>query len=142
MQMKKTDRILENLRNDGFKITKVRSGIVEFFQHSGSPISASDLILTFAEKKIPVNKTTIYRELDFLLENGYIRGVEFGEGKKRYELANETHHHHLVCLKCKKTFDVELKINLKKEESRLEKANKFTIRNHNLEFFGYCSDCS
>jgi len=139
--MKNYDQLVQRLKKGGFKITRARTKIVEMFCESSTPISALDLIISFQKLKIPVNKTTIYRELEFLVKNGYIKEIEFGEGMKRYELEGESHHHHLICLKCKKVLDVELKIELEKEEARLERENKFKIRNHNLEFFGYCSNC-
>jgi Fur family transcriptional regulator, ferric uptake regulator len=139
--MQSIHAITDNLKKEGFKITKIRLGIIDIFLKRDFPIAASDLIESFDLLKIPVNKTTIYRELDFLQERQIIKEVEFGEGKKRYELEDLNHHHHLVCLKCKRVQDIEVKINLQKEEKRIEKRKRFKIRNHNLEFFGYCSDC-
>lgn len=110
--------------------TKARSAIITNFRTTTRPISAIDLL-----NKIDVNKTTIYRELDFLIDAGIIDSVDFGDGIKRYELKNEdTHHHHLVCLNCKNISDIAVK-------EDFEIPNNFKLVKHNLEFFGYCSDC-
>ena len=70
-----------------------------------------------------------------------IKEIEFGEGQKRYELEDFKHHHHLICLKCRKVDDIELKTDLEKEEKRFLKENGFKVVNHSLEFFGYCQNC-
>ena len=135
------NQIISTLRNKGFKITKVRSGIVEKFINAVIPLSANDLIAEFQKQNLKVNKTTIYRELDFLLSENIIKQIQFGEGQKRYELEDFKHHHHLICLNCRKVEDIELKVDLEKEEARFLKQNGFKVINHSLEFFGYCKDC-
>lgn len=135
------NQIISNLRTKGFKITKVRLGIVEKFLNTSLPLSAGDLIEFFHSANMKVNKTTIYRELAFLLSENIIKEIEFGEGQKRYELEDFKHHHHLICLSCRKVEDIELKVDLEKEEARFLKQKGFKVINHSLEFFGYCKDC-
>lgn len=109
--------------------------IVNILSRVDKPVDAGLLI-----KKIGVNKTTVYRQIEKLLQNNIILEVEFGDGKKRYELKSLGHHHHIVCKKCGDLEDIEL------NEELLLKAvsNKtsFKIESHNLEFFGVCRKCS
>lgn len=133
--------IISKLKLEGYRITPARAKIIDIFIKSSSPISAIDLIQDFKKIKIDINKTTIYRELEFLLNKNLIREVEFGEGKKRYELEMGKHHHHLVCLNCKKVEDVDLEMDLSVEEKKIEKETGFKIDSHSLEFFGFCKDC-
>ena len=135
------DEIISKLKAGGYRITPVREQIVEIFINSSTPISAGDLIESFKILKIPVNKTTIYRELDFLLGENLIQEIEFGEGKKRYELKTAHHHHHVICTNCRKVEDVDLEIDLHDEEKKIEKHTSFKIQNHSLEFFGLCKNC-
>lgn len=135
------DKIIAKLKAGGYRITPAREQIVEIFINSSTPISAMDLIESFKVLKLKVNKTTIYRELDFLITKGLIKEIEFGEGKKRYELDTQHHHHHVVCLNCKKVEDVDLETDLTLEEKRIEKKTGFKIESHSLEFFGLCKNC-
>lgn len=132
--------IISKLKLEGFRITPARSRIVEILTKNLQPISATDLIKDFANSEKSVNKTTVYRELDFLLSQKLIQQIEFGDGRKRYEL-NTGHHHHLVCLNCKKVEDVDLKVDLRDEEKKIETETGFKIESHSLEFFGYCKNC-
>lgn len=138
--MKTPAQIVDQLRTEGHRITPIRGKILEFLSSSKSPISAPDLIYNFKSADINVNKTTIYRELEFLLQKQLINEVEFGDGKKRYEMDNG-HHHHLVCLNCSKVEDVNLDADLSGEQKKIEKETGFKIKSHSLEFFGYCKDC-
>lgn len=132
--------IIAKLKSEGHRITPIRTKILEIFDGLQSPISAPDLLESIKSFNDGVNKTTIYRELDFLQSKNLINEVEFGDGKKRYEL-NDGHHHHLICLNCKKIEDVDLKTDLSEEEKNIEKQTGFKIQNHSLEFFGLCKNC-
>lgn len=127
---------LSELKSSGFRITQARIKLLKILEKSTQPIEASDLVT-----KIKVNKTTIYRELDFLEAQNLITESDFGDGKKRYELTSKGHHHHIVCTKCDKVECIDVQADLEKEQLRLEKENNFKINSHSLEFFGLCGDC-
>lgn len=141
--VQKPGQIITNLKNSGHRITKARSLIVEIFGNSKTPQSAFDILNHLKVKNAQVNKTTVYRELEFLTVQGIIKEVDFGEGKKRYELDDDTtHHHHIICINCRKVEDVDLKIDLEDEEKRIAKMKNFKVLNHSLEFFGLCGNCA
>lgn len=127
--------IEERLREKGFRKTQVRTKLIELLAKGGKPLSVPDLLLS-----IPVNKTTLYRELEFLKRQGIIAEVRFNERQTRYELAGD-HHHHLVCTSCNRVEDVELERELDEEERKIESATNFRIDRHALEFFGKCANC-
>jgi Fe2+ or Zn2+ uptake regulation protein len=119
---------LETIKQSGLRMTPARTGIIKLFILSKNPITAVEM-----QANIQVNKTTVYRELNVLLEHGYISEVDFGDGIKRYELSALGHHHHLICTKCRSIADIELDHDFTKEQ--------FTVLKHNLEFFGVCRNC-
>jgi Fe2+ or Zn2+ uptake regulation protein len=134
------EEIIGKLRSSGYRITKVRSLIVELFLKSLQPVSVQDILDGLERLNSSVNKTTVYRELEFLVGEKIVKEIDFLEGKKRYEL-NSAHHHHIICINCKKIEDVDLKVDLHNEEERISKKNNFKVLSHSLEFFGLCSDC-
>ena len=105
-----------------------------------APLAALDILQVLEKKKLQVNKTTVYRELDFLGENNIVQEVEFGDKKKRYEISDK-HHHHVVCVQCKRVEDVDLEKDLDMEERKIAKQKGYKIINHSLEFFGLCAKC-
>lgn len=140
--MEMTTILTSALRMQGHKITKNRTAILEFLSNQEKPISAEEILKHIQDEHQAVNKTTIYRELFFLLENNFIKEIEFGDGKKRYEIAiNRPHHHHIICVNCKKVEDIPLEQELEAQESLIERTTGYKLTSHMLEFFGLCSNC-
>ena len=86
---------------------------------------------------------SVYRTLELFLENSVIRSLDFGDGKKRYELRDigeEHHHHHAICLSCGKIIEIKEDL-LEDLERQISEKNDFKVVNHDLKFFGFCSEC-
>jgi len=80
--------------------------------------------------------------LAFLKETGIVKEIQFlHERVKRYELSSLDHHHHLICLKCKKVEDVVLESHLEEQEEKILRSTGFHVLNHSLEFLGICHSC-
>jgi len=137
----KSDTTVATLQEKGFRITNARRQLIEIIKRSNSPLTVQELGKKLGKKGIAVNKSTIYREISFLIEQGIAAEIDFGDRKKRYESTHIGHHHHLICLKCSNIQDVTLKNELEDEEERIAKENKFMISHHSLEFFGFCNQC-
>jgi Fe2+ or Zn2+ uptake regulation protein len=127
--------------NKDYRLTPARKNILELFSYSCKPMTAQQILSYLAKNKIFVNKTTIYRELDFLLKKDFIKELHISSGRRYYERTEQKHHHHLICKKCGTIEDVTLIQNLAKEEKRLELEKDFKITDHSLEFFGLCVNC-
>jgi len=132
--------IESNLKLTGCRQTKTRTKILEILKNS-QPFSALEIKEHLSLNKMPVNKTTVYRELDFLKSKKIISEVIFSDGVKRYELASERHGHHVVCLSCHQVKRVPLENDLESQEKRISRRLNFKILNHSLEFYGLCSNC-
>ena len=132
---------LNSLQDSGFKITKARKFILRIFSKRKKPINAINLLHLLHKKGLEVNKTTVYREINFLLEQGLIHEVYIDPKKVYYESTGLKHHHHLVCNNCRKIEDVVLEQDLSDTELRIEKQKGFKVENHSLEFFGLCFNC-
>ncbi len=134
---------LEQLRSLGFRITNVRRGLIEIFGTTQQPLSAIQILNFLKDRSLDVNKTTVYRELDFLMANEVISELDLLDGMKRYELRHANHHHHhLVCTSCQKIQCVEMNNDLDEVESRIKSRYHFNVKVHVLEFFGLCSKCT
>lgn len=108
--------------------------VLDVISKSNLPVDVRFLV-----DRLGVNKTTVYRQIDKLLEDCVISEVNFGDGKKRYELKSLEHHHHLICRKCDKLEDVSFEE--KDFLNKIKVRTNFKITDHSLEFFGYCSNC-
>ena len=136
----------EKLSERGYKMTPQRKEILKIFVENSDShhMSAEDVYGILREKDSEIGLATVYRALDLLSELGILVQVDFGDGCARYELNTADpkihHHHHLICLKCKKVIEFEEDL-LDELEEIVEKESDFKILNHEVKFFGYCKDC-
>ena len=128
--------IIEQLKKQGAKITSARKLLVEIFTQNHLPLTEMEL-----RRRLKVNKTTVYRQLELFLKLGIVKEVEFGDGKKRFEFNLHNHHHHLVCTNCQKVEDIFVHNDVKHVEDKIAKLKKFQVKSHSLEFFGLCAQC-
>ena len=119
--------------------TPARRAISDFLEKSLSPVDAEQIIEFLRSKSLKTNKATVYRNLENLYRNGFLERLEFGEGKFRYEI-KKNHHHHLICTDCGRVEEVSGEYLLDLED-KIRRENGFLIKNHSLEFFGLCKDC-
>jgi Fur family ferric uptake transcriptional regulator len=141
--MKKTP-FLQKLKESGERITPAREAIVTLMEKQAKPLSVDLVLGLLAKKNILVNKTTVYREMDFLLARGVVRTVHLDDCCNYYELV-EGHHHHVICSNCRSFIDVDtatLEEYLHKLEKKLIKKIQFNSLRHSLEFFGICGKCA
>lgn len=139
--MSDLSKILIILKKAGFKETKTRTSLIKLLLHADSPLSASEIQVQLQSRDLKVNKSTIYREVDFLKSQKIVKEIQFSEDKKRYEIEGENHHHHVICVQCDRVEDVKLERELDEEEQKIYQAKNFKVLNHSLEFFGLCRSC-
>lgn len=129
-----------------YRLTPQRRLVLEIFlENKEKHLSAEEVYQLSREKEEEIGLATIYRTLDLLEELGLLSKINFGDGRSRYELAqddlNTAHnHHHLICLKCGRILEVEEDL-LHQLEEIVEKKHQFSVVNHHLQFYGYCNRC-
>lgn len=134
-------KLIEVLQKSGERITPIRRALLESFCNFPKPQTPQELLAYLEKKGLMANKTTVYRQLEILIQTGLIQEVNFSDRSKRYELSSKDHHHHLVCQNCKKVEDVHLDNDLDKQEKKIWQKNHFKVLQHSLEFFGLCKRC-
>jgi Fur family ferric uptake transcriptional regulator len=134
-------QVLRDLKTEGHRLTKVRRALIDILSKTDIPLSKTDLKRSLSKERIQCDRTTIYREILFLEKKKIIRAIPLSDGKNRYKICPDHHHHHIICLRCGKTKDVVLRGGLVRHESMISRLHQFKIAYHTLEFFGLCSDC-
>ncbi len=121
------------------KKTPARNAIVQFLSDSNSPVAVNQILEYLRSQNLNTNKVTIYRNIDSMLEEGLINRLEFGEGKYRYELQKDDHHH-LICSNCGRILDISDDF-MEEFEKEIKRKTGFLVKSHSLEFFGICKKC-
>jgi Fur family transcriptional regulator, ferric uptake regulator len=130
---------LVTLKEKGLKLTPQRRLIVDIIHDAGAHLTAEDIIASVQKKMPGVNKSTIYRTLDLLEENGCVFKSEANE-RFIYHHAEEGHHHHLVCNRCGKIIECEENI-FQPVENTVLKDYGFRIDFQHVVMNGLCSEC-
>ena len=134
------DLTISSIQDKGHKITDIRRKVVTIFSKANRPLSAGDIFKELHSNKLKVNKTTVYRELQFLLREHYLTEVYLKPEETSYESAQLIHHHHLICEICGKV-DKVTNCLVGELETDVLKKKGFKITRHNLEFYGICAKC-
>ena len=141
---KEVDDMIKQIRSKRYRLTPQREKILRvLMENKDKHLSAEDVFYLVKQKSLDIGLATVYRTLELFLENGVIRSLDFGDGKKRYELEDLEqvhHHHHAICLSCGKIIEIKEDL-LEKLEEQIERENNFKIENHELKFFGHCAEC-
>lgn len=80
------------------------------------------------------NKTSVYRALDRLLDNGQLCRHDLGNRGVAYEL-RANHHEHLQCEQCGEITTLPCSFN------QPASIAGFKISHHHLTYYGICSNC-
>ncbi|MFW5720712.1 MAG: Fur family transcriptional regulator [Candidatus Dojkabacteria bacterium] len=140
--MNTVDELLAKLRAKGYRSSRLKRRILEYLAQSQLPMTIPDIMKRLEKEGIPCNKSSLYRETDKLLEENIIIEIDLLDGIKRYEINNEVHHHHALCVKCGAVICVEIPNDLEQVEKQLKQKEGFTVNGHVLEFFGVCRRCA
>jgi len=129
------------LAEQGLRMTSQRELILKTFCKQKKHVTAEQLYEVVKKTDDSIGHATVYRTLKLLAEAGIARELNFGEGSLRYEPdPDDSHHDHLVCVKCGKNvefFDEEIE----KLQQKIAEKHGFVLTDHALNLYGTCSDC-
>ncbi|TDI27725.1 MAG: hypothetical protein E2P06_00085 [Acidobacteria bacterium] len=132
---------LERLRPAGGKRSSKRDLIVNVFLHQDGHLSADDLVDLMRQEDQKISRATVYRTLQWMVDAGIARKVDFGDGRSRFEHAyRHPRHFHLICKSCNRSSEfLSSDIEVLLEEITVERG--FEPQQSVLQIYGICDDC-
>lgn len=135
------------LQKKGLKATHPRLKILDIFEHSEKRhLSAEDVYKIMLNSREEIGLATIYRVLTQFEQAGLLIKHHFENDKANkaiFELNEQSHHDHIVCLQCG---NVEEFQNPEIEKLQADVADKlgYNIIEHSLYVYGDCKkkDCA
>ena len=113
-----------------------RDLVLEIINNSLDHLTAEE-VFEVASKSIPnISLTTVYRNLNLLVDIQKIRKIKSFDGKDHYDKLHSKHDH-FICLKCKKIFYIYQTVNLNYKNI----PDDFEIVNFDITYSGYCNEC-
>lgn len=134
----RTCKIMNMLRQRGYKCTPQREAIIRGFLKTEKPVlTARDLYEKLIESIPNTNFSTVYRNLELLTDEGIITKMDMGKDAALYELKDEKgHHHYLICKSCGKIQETDY-CPFKDMELNAD----FLAIDHRFEVYGLCGAC-
>ena len=138
-------KILDNfkkvLRKEGLKITPQRIAVLEEVIIGEGHRESETIYLAIKGNKTYVSRATVYRTLDILVKKDFIRKLDLGDGRARYESKiNVLHHDHLICVSCGQIIEF-LDLEIEDLQEKVAKKLQFSLQSHIHQLFGICKKC-
>ena len=135
------ERFKDTLQREGLRLTRQRMAILEDILASEEHRECDDILFSLRRKDISVSRATVYRTVDILEKVGFVRKMDIGDGRFRYEnKLSQSHHDHLICLKCGRIIEfVDLEI--ESRQVQLSKNRGFKLLSHSHQLYGICARC-
>ena len=128
------------LQEKNHRITTQRQVILEELRKLNTHPSADEIYKVVRRRLPRISLGTVYRNLEVLSALGKIQKLELSGSLKRFDW-NTKKHYHIRCVRCNRVDDAPI-APLNQLENDLYKATVFEIIGHNLEFIGFCPECS
>ena len=135
------NRFKEALTKEGLKYTPQRTVVLEEIIKDKGHRESEEIYLALKKSGQHVSRATIYRTMDILVNNGFARKMNLGDGRARYESkVNSPHHDHLVCMDCGLIVEfMDQKIEDLQDEIAIQ--YEFQLKRHIHQLFGLCKKC-
>ncbi len=129
-------------KRNSVRFTAQRQKVLEIIWHSHKPILAYDILKILRQEKSNAEPPTVYRALDFLLNNHLIHKIESLNAYIGCDYSGEHHiSQFLICINCKQITEMEddevaRLITKKSSDHGLE------AKHQTVEVMGLCQNCN
>lgn len=128
--------------------TKQRKILLDYFEKiPGVHVTADDVCEYFRSRSAPIGQSTIYRNLEILVDEGIIRKYNIdGNSPACFEYTGADTEEdaencfHCKCEKCGRVIHLHCD-ELKEIQSHLIKEHRFRLNPVRTVFYGLCEDC-
>jgi Fur family transcriptional regulator, ferric uptake regulator len=129
------------LKPEGGKRSSKREQIVSVFLRQEGHLSADDLVDIIRHEDQRISRATVYRTLQWMVDAGIARKVDFGEGRFRFEHSyRQPRHFHLICKTCHRSFEF-LSSDIEGLIEEIAGARAFTPSQSVVQIYGTCEAC-
>ncbi len=128
---------MESQRN-----TRQKQLILTILKEADRPMSINEVYSQVVLSLPTIAKSTIYRNIDSLLNQNLIDKYHFNDNEVFYRIKSNTHEHKhvVICDDCKKVFDLP-SCPIHALEDAMEEEG-FIIKEHQIQISGICKACA
>jgi Fur family transcriptional regulator, ferric uptake regulator len=136
------EAVLNQLRNEGLRITAGRRNILNVLFEAERPLSLQEIQELAASEENSPDYATVFRMIALLDRLHLVHKVNLQRPCTYYELNDPSKHYdHIVCTACGRVVVIDIPCPLAETEKRVAEHYGFRNLSHSLEFFGRCPNC-
>lgn len=120
------------------RMTSQRVLMLDYLKSVKTHPTAMEIYKEMRRKLPHISFGTVYRNLNYLREQGLIQELKYSAGS-RFD-GNAATHYHFLCRVCGKVDDMAMEP-LGELESGAKKISGFEIESHQVQFVGQCQEC-
>jgi len=131
-------KLKSHLSSEKLKYTDQRWAIAKVILKSGGHLDAQEIVSIVKKSQPSIGAATVYRNIKVLCDAGLLELThQTIDGRDVYELPDEDHHDHILCVDCGEVFE----FNNSKIESlqvKVAKENSFKLTDHRHVIHASC----
>ncbi len=118
--------------------SEAREKILETIIREARHFTALELLARLQKRHPEIGKATMYRNLPVLVQSGILQeGPHDPNGQVLYELSDDHHHDHIVCLDCRRIFEFH-DSEIEKRQDQITQGLRFPPHDHRHVIFAAC----
>jgi len=133
--------LVHALEDAGYRVTEPRRAVAGMVAGRPGHFTAADLVDEARDRRLGLGRATVFRALDLFASLNLVERVDLPDGDHAYVACDPAHHHHAICTRCGRSFDVD-DGGLADVLSRIGEQSGFRVSTHRLEIFGLCAECN
>ena len=130
----------EELRGRGGRVTPQREIVLEALHRMPGHVTAEEVYDEIRSDHPNVNLSTVYRTLELFEELGLVYHTHMGHGPGSYHLSSRGTHDHLVCRRCGREMEAEIRA-LREVTRELIEEHGFEPDFSHFAVVGRCKAC-
>jgi len=134
------DQMLSKLRDHDCRITPQRLAVLRVLAASEGHPTVEGIYERVRVQFPTTSLATIYKTVSLLKKMNEVLELGFADGSNRYDGNRPFPHPHVICTRCKKIIDPDLR-SLKDMTKEVAEETGFEILSHRVDFFGICEEC-
>ena len=131
----------EDLKQAGLKVTLPRVKVFQVLRDTHDRHhSAEEVYKLLLEAGEDVGLATVYRVLTQFESAGLVARHHFEGGHSVFELADDSHHDHIVCLSCGKVEEFHDEL-IETRQNEVAEGMGYVLKSHSHYLYGTCAAC-
>ena len=121
--------------------SRQREIILETLKEVNIHPTAEELYKLVNRKYPKISKSTVYRNINILVQSNVIRKIKMLSGADRFDYICKEHYH-AICEKCGKVFDFDYSFNKEELKEIIKNQTGIITDADNIAIYGICEECN